>query len=67
MKVFEFGTVKRVDVIQVIRISTLMGGNSPDGLGCDVTTYWDMDGNKIGEFDPRKGNQFPIEPTIEKN
>lgn len=69
MKVFEFGTVKEVEVVQVIRVTTLMGGNknSPSGLGCDVTTYWTMGGKKIGEYDPRKDNPFPIEPTIDQN
>lgn len=67
MKVFEFRTVKSVEVIKVIRVRTLMGGNSPDGVISDVTTYWDMSGNKIGEYDPRKGNPFPIEPAIEKD
>lgn len=67
MKVFEFGTVKRVEVVKVIMVQTLMGGNNSDGLISDVTTYWDMNGNKIGEFDPRKGNPFPIEPSIEEH
>ncbi|HBM99275.1 MAG TPA: hypothetical protein DD413_07585 [Ruminococcus sp.] len=67
MKVFEFGTVKSVEVIKVIMVRTLMGGNNPDGVGSDVVTYWDMGGNKIGEYDPRKGNPFPIEPTIEED
>ncbi len=67
MKVFEFGTVKEVDVIKVIRVKTLMGGNNPEKLVADVITYWDLAGNKIGEFDPRKERPFPIEPTIEEN
>lgn len=69
MKIFEYGTVKEVELVQVIRVKTLMGGNknSPNGLGSDVNTYWTLDGQKIGEFDPRKGNPSPIEPTIEED
>lgn len=69
MKVFEYGTVKDVSVIQVIRVKTLMGGckNSPGRIGSDVITYWTMDGKKIGEYDPRKDDPFPIEPTIEND
>lgn len=54
MEVFEYGTVKEIEVLQVVRIRTLRSGENHNNVIADVDTYWTLDGRKVGEIDPRE-------------